>query len=74
MNIFQHNVHQMHIIQILLEKIEEYDLLIMIVLEVFEIVLKHQIQHNLLKYERIIYCMHVTMHVQQLNLILFKEL
>ena len=60
----QHNVHQMHIIQILLminlmvfeEKIEEYDLLIIIVLELFEIVLvEHKIQHHLMKYEIIIY-------------------
>ena len=79
----QHNVYQMHIKQILLminlmvfeEKIEEYDLLIIIVLELFEIVvLVHRIQHNLMNYEIIIYYVHVIMHVQQLNLELFKRI
>ena len=47
----QHNVHQRHIIQVLLminlmvceEKIEEYDVVIIIVLELYEtVVLKHK--------------------------------
>ena len=79
----QHNVHQMHVIQVLLminlmvfeEKIEEYNLLIIVVLELFEIVpLQHKIQHNLMKYEIIIYYVHVTMHVRQLNSVLFKRI
>ena len=79
----RHNVHQMYIFQVLLmiklmvfeEQSEEYDLLIIKVLELFEIVLlEHKIQHNLMKYEIIIYYVHVIMHVQQLNLVLFKRI
>ena len=78
----QHNVHQMHIIPVLLIMIlmlfgkndEKYDLLIMTSEEVCEIVLQHKIQHaqHLSKYEIIIYNVHAVMHVMQLNLILFK--
>ena len=79
--IAQHNVHQIHIMQVLLimilmvfeKKDEKYDLLMMILKEVCEIVLlQHKIQHNLEKYEIIIYIVYVVMHIMQLNLILFK--
>ena len=78
-----HNVHKIYIMQVLLminlmvfeEKIEEYDLLIIVLIELFELVLQqHKIQHNLMKYEIIIYYVHVIMHVQQLNLVLFKRI
>ena len=74
-------MYQMHIMQVLLminlmvfeEKIEEYDLLIIIVMELFEIVLhQHKIQHNLMKYEIIIYNVPGVMHVPRLNLMLFE--
>ena len=78
--ITQHNVHQMHIIQVLLimvlmvfeERGGKYDLII-ILRELCGIVpLQHKIQHDLMKYEIVIYNVHVVMHVLQLNLILFE--
>ena len=54
------------------EKVKKYDLLvIIIVLEFFEIVQQHKMYHNLMKYE-IVYNVHAVMHVQQLNLVLIE--
>ena len=78
--ISQHNVHLMHIIQALLminlmvfeERGEKYDLLIL--RELCGIVLlQHKIQHYLIKYEIIIYYVHVIMHMQ-LILYYLKEI
>ena len=71
-------MHQPHIIPELLmmvlmvfeDKGEKYNLLvIMIALELYEIVLQHKLQYNLMKYE-MVYNVHAVMHVQQLNLML----
>ena len=79
--ILQRNVHQMHVIQVLLIMIlmvfeqrgEKYNLL-MILKELCGIVLRqHKIQHNVMKYVIIIYMAHVVMHVPQLDLILFEK-
>ena len=77
----QHNVHQMHIIRVLLimtlivfeEKGGKYDLLMIVLKELYEIVLlQHKTKQNLMKYEIIIYNVHVVMHLPRLNLILFE--
>ena len=71
--ISQHNVHQAHIIQVLLimilmvfeEKRAKCDLLILL-RKLFKIVLhQHETQHNLMKYEIVIYnySVHVFMHI-----------
>ena len=78
----QHNVHQVHIIQVLLimilmvfeEKLEKCDLLVLLRV-LFKIVLHQQkTQHNLMKYQIVIYnyTVHVFMHVPQLTLISFN--
>ena len=77
----QHNVRQVHIIEVLLmiklmvlrEKGEKYDLFMVVMINLFEIVLlQHKPQHNLIKYEIIIYKVYAAMHVHQLNLVLFE--
>ena len=79
LNIY-YNVHLQHIIQVLLmvnlilfkEIIEKNDLMVIIMIELIEIVLQqHKIQHDLMENEKI-YCVHVVMHIQQLNLVVFK--
>ena len=74
------NVHNQHIIHAVLmvnllvfkEKIEKNNLLIVIMVELVTIVLvQHKKMHNLMKY-KLIHYVHHTMHIQQLNLILFE--
>ena len=70
----------MHIVQLLLimilivfeEKDEKYDLLIILRELCGILLLQNKMQHDLMKYEIIIYNVHIFMHVPQLNLILFE--
>ena len=73
-------VHLGHIVQVLLmmyliivkEKMEKYDLTVVIMLDVFKVVLLlHKIQQNLRK-NGIDYYVHVVMHVCQFKLVLFE--
>ena len=74
------NVQLKHIIQPVLminlmvfkEKIEKYNLLMVVMVKLVEIVVvQHKEMHNLMKYERDHY-VHVVMHIQQLILIILE--
>ena len=74
------NVQLKHIIQAVLminlmvfkEKIEKYNLLMVVMVKLIEIVVVQQKEmHNLMKYERNHY-VHVVMHTQQLILIILE--
>ena len=54
------------------EKGDKYDLLIILIELCGIVLLQHKTQHDLMKYEIVIYTMYVLMHVPQLNLILFS--
>ena len=70
----KHIIHAVLMINLMVfkEKIEEYNLLMVVMIELIDIVLvQHKQMHNLMKCDRDLY-VHAVMHIQQLNLILFE--